>query len=45
MVLIFQARNFMRDQMKLGQLGFFYHSNCKIPGIAGVIEVSKCLLS
>ena len=35
----FQARNFMRDQMKKGQLAFFYHSNCKTPGIAGIAEV------
>lgn len=33
-----QARNFMR-QMKEGQLAFFYHSNCKEPGIAGVMKV------
>ncbi|XP_031562785.1 thymocyte nuclear protein 1-like [Actinia tenebrosa] len=37
----YQARNFMRDQMKLGQQGFFYHSNCKTPGIAGIIEIVK----
>ena len=29
----------MRDQMKNGQLAFFYHSNCKTPGIAGIVEV------
>lgn len=34
-----QARNFMRD-MKVGQRAFFYHSNCKEPGIAGIIQVS-----
>ncbi|EDO43776.1 predicted protein [Nematostella vectensis] len=37
----YQARNFMRDQMKVGQLGFFYHSNCKTPGIAGIIKIVK----
>jgi len=37
----YQARNFMRDQMKVGDGVFFYHSNCDIPGIAGVAEVSK----
>jgi predicted RNA-binding protein with PUA-like domain len=37
----YQARNFMRDQMKLGDLAFFYHSNCDEPGIAGIVEVSK----
>ena len=29
----------MRDQMKKGQFAFFYHSNCKTPGIAGIVEV------
>jgi predicted RNA-binding protein with PUA-like domain len=38
----YQARNFMRDQMKLGDQAFFYHSNCDAPGIAGIVEVS-CL--
>lgn len=37
----YQARNFMRDQMKPGDLAFFYHSNCDVPGIAGIVEVSK----
>ncbi|CAH1787473.1 unnamed protein product [Owenia fusiformis] len=37
----YQARNFMRDQMKVGQLAFFYHSNCKPPGIAGIVEIVK----
>lgn len=37
----YQARNFMRDQMKPGDRGFFYHSNCKEPGIVGIVEVSK----
>ena len=36
-----QARNFLRDQMKLGQSCFFYHSNCKEPGIAGICEVNN----
>lgn len=35
----FQARNFMRDQMQIGDLAFFYYSSCKEPGIAGVVEV------
>ncbi|TRY94138.1 hypothetical protein DNTS_028132 [Danionella cerebrum] len=34
----YQARNFMRD-MKLDQQSFFYHSNCKEPGIAGLMKV------
>jgi len=37
----YQARNFMRDQMKLGDQAFFYHSNCDVPGIAGIVEISK----
>ncbi|XP_028413682.1 thymocyte nuclear protein 1-like [Dendronephthya gigantea] len=37
----YQARNFMRDQMRIGELAFFYHSNCKEPGIAGIMEVVK----
>ncbi len=37
----YQARNFMRDDMKRGDLGFFYHSNCSQPGIVGVVEVVK----
>ncbi|MDM8545524.1 EVE domain-containing protein [Candidatus Venteria ishoeyi] len=35
----YQARNMMRDQMHIGDLIFFYHSNCKVPGIVGVMEV------
>ncbi|XP_022624933.1 thymocyte nuclear protein 1 isoform X2 [Seriola dumerili] len=35
-----KARNFMR-QMKEGQLAFFYHSNCKEPGIAGIMKIVK----
>lgn len=37
----YQVRNFMRDLMKPGDLGFFYHSSCAIPGITGVISVTK----
>lgn len=37
----YQARNFMRDQMKVGDKVFFYHSNCAEPGIAGLAAVSK----
>jgi predicted RNA-binding protein with PUA-like domain len=35
----YQARNFMRDDMKIGDGVLFYHSACKIPGVAGVAEV------
>jgi predicted RNA-binding protein with PUA-like domain len=37
----YQARNFMRDEMKVGDLGFFYHSSCPEPGIAGIVRVSR----
>ncbi len=35
----YQARNFMRDAMQIGDLAFFYHSGCAEPGIAGICEV------
>ena len=35
------ARNFMRDQMQIGDGVLFYHSNCKIPGIAGIAKVAS----
>lgn len=35
----YQARNMMRDQMQVGDLAFFYHSNCKVPAIMGVVEI------
>ena len=35
----FQARNFMRDEMSAGDCGFFYHSSCEVPGIAGIVEI------
>ncbi len=35
----YQARNFMRDAMKVGNLAFFYHSSCPEPGIAGICEI------
>jgi predicted RNA-binding protein with PUA-like domain len=37
----YQARNFMRDAMLLGDQAFFYHSSCEVPGIAGIVEVAK----
>ena len=36
----YQARNFMRDRMKLEDRAFFYHSSCAEPGIAGIVRVS-----
>jgi predicted RNA-binding protein with PUA-like domain len=37
----YQARNFMRDEMKLGDQVLFYHSNAKPPGVAGIAKVVK----
>lgn len=37
----YQARNYMRDDMKIGDVVLFYHSSCEIPGIAGLAKVSK----
>jgi predicted RNA-binding protein with PUA-like domain len=37
----YQARNFMRDEMKIGDQVFFYHSNCETPGIVGIAKVVK----
>lgn len=35
----YQARNFIRDEMSIGDLVFFYHSNCNPPGIIGIAEI------
>lgn len=35
----YQARNFIRDAMKDGDLAFFYHSNTDIPGIVGIAKI------
>jgi predicted RNA-binding protein with PUA-like domain len=37
----YQARNMLRDAMKKGDSAFFYHSSCKVPGIAGIVNVVK----
>ena len=37
----YQARNFMRDEMKIGDLILFYHSSCEVPGVAGIAKVSS----
>ncbi len=37
----FQARNYMRDQMKIGDGVLFYHSSCAEPGVAGLAEVAS----
>jgi predicted RNA-binding protein with PUA-like domain len=37
----FQARNFMRDEMRRGDRAFFYHSSCEEPGVVGIVEIVK----
>ena len=37
----FQARNYMRDEMKKGDLAFFYHSGEPDPGIHGIVEIVR----
>jgi len=36
----YQARNYMRDQMRIGDGVLFYHSSCPEPGVAGLAEVA-----
>jgi len=37
----YQARNFLRDGMRKGDLAFFYHSSCAEPGIAGIVKIAR----
>ena len=37
----YQARNMLRDEVKKGDLAFFYHSSCEVPGIIGIMEIVK----
>ena len=37
----YQARNFMRDRMRIGDGVLFYHSSCPEPGVAGIAEVAS----
>lgn len=37
----YQARNFMRDQMQVGDLVLFYHSNTKPPGVVGIAQIAS----
>lgn len=37
----YQARNMMRDDMRIGDPIFFYHSSCKEPGVVGIAEVAS----
>ena len=43
----YQVRNMIRDEMRIGDNAFFYHSNCETPGIYGQMTICKeayCLL-
>ncbi len=37
----YQARNMMRDEMKVGDEVFFYHSSCAEPGVVGIARVAS----
>jgi predicted RNA-binding protein with PUA-like domain len=37
----FQARNMIRDDMKRGDQAFLYHSSCEVPGIVGIVQITK----
>ncbi|HMI55199.1 MAG TPA: EVE domain-containing protein [Gemmatimonadaceae bacterium] len=37
----FQARNYLRDEMKKGDLAFFYHSGGSDPGVLGIVEIVR----
>jgi predicted RNA-binding protein with PUA-like domain len=37
----YQVRNMLRDEFAIGDLAFFYHSSCDVPGIAGIVEVTS----
>ena len=37
----YQARNFLRDDMKKGDRAFFYHSSCAEPGIVGIVKITR----
>jgi len=37
----YQARNYMKDEMKKGDKVLFYHSNCEEPGVVGIAEITR----
>jgi len=37
----YQVRNLMRDDMAVVDLAFFYHSSCEVPGIVGIMKITK----
>jgi len=37
----YQARNYMKDEMRKGDKVLFYHSNCEVPGVVGIAVISR----
>jgi predicted RNA-binding protein with PUA-like domain len=37
----YQARNMIRDDMKIGDKAFFYHSSCKVPAVVGIMKIAS----
>lgn len=37
----YQARNYIRDKMKVNDFCFFYHSSCPVPAIVGIVEITQ----
>jgi len=37
----YQVRNMIRDDMQMGDQAFFYHSSCKLPGVAGIMKIAS----
>jgi predicted RNA-binding protein with PUA-like domain len=37
----YQVRNMLRDQMRIGDQGFLYHSSCDVPGIYGIVRIVR----
>jgi predicted RNA-binding protein with PUA-like domain len=37
----YQVRNMLRDEMRKGDLAFFYHSSCEVPGIYGIVRIVR----
>lgn len=37
----YQARNMIRDDMKIGDKAFFYHSSCKVPAVVGIMTIAS----
>ena len=37
----YQVRNMFRDQFKVGDKAFFYHSSCKVPAVVGIMKIAS----